>query len=143
MSTGLKTWKENPSESEIKNAIGQFFTYLQKGELDNAKNYVTHAYEDWLDTIFVIWEDHYLIHATPKDSSFDGKVWLNDLTWLKNLDIIKDDFNIYLPNEKRKNTFVDIGLQYRGEPSGYAAKFSIIKDEKGEYYMQREFIGMA
>ena len=143
MSVELKTWNENPSESEVKNAIEQFFTYLKKGDLDNAKNYVRHAYEDWLDTIFVIWEDHYFLYDTPKDSSFDGKEWLNDLEWLKDLDIVKDDFNIYPPNEERTKTYADIGLQYRNKPSGYGAAFTIEKDENGKYYMERGLIGMS
>ncbi len=142
MSAELKTWNKNPAESEIKNAVEQFFDYLKNGELDNAKNYVKHADDDWLDTIFAIWQDHYLIHETPKDSSFEGKEWLNDLNWLKDLDVVKDDFNIYMPNGKRKNTSVDIGLQYRDEPSGYAAAFTV-KNKDGKYYLERGLIAMA
>lgn len=144
MSVQLKTWNEAPSEEEVKDAIKEFFIYLKNGELENAENYVKHQYEDWLDTIFVIWEDHYLIHETPNDSSFEGKEWLNNVEWLKDLDIVEDDFNIYLPNEKRKNTVVDIGLQYRNEPSGYAAAFTIRQDEENnKYYLERGLIAMA
>ena len=83
----MKIWKNEPTKQEAEAVITEYFQLLQNGKLDEATAMIGSAYDDWLDTLFVVWEDHYLIHEIPKDSSFEGKEWLNDLTWLKDLTI--------------------------------------------------------
>ncbi len=136
--TTLKTWKEKPSELEVQNLVKEFFTYLQKSELDNAKNIVAHSYDDWDESIHVIWRDHYLIHESAADESFEGKEWLINLDWLKNLGIL-DDFNWY--EEKNNSRYFDVSVTYLGEPSGFAAQFYLKKNED-YYFVERELIDM-
>lgn len=137
--TTFKTWKEKPTELEAQNAVEDFFTYLKKGELNNAKNSVDHLYDDWEESIHVIWRDHYLIHEIAKDESFEGKEWLNNLEWLGNLDIL-DDF--MWADENGNMRYFDVSLTYLGEPSGFAAQFYVVKN--GDHYViKRGLIDMA
>jgi hypothetical protein len=136
--TTLKTWKEKPSELEVQNVVKAFFAYLQKGELDNAKNIVAHSHDDWHESIHVIWRDHYLVHEIAVDESFEGKEWLNNLDWLNNLGIL-DDFNWY--EEKGDSRYFDVSVTYLGEPSGFAAQFYLMKNED-HYFVERDLIDM-
>jgi len=131
----MKTWKNEPTHEEVEATITEYFQLLRNGKLDEATEMVSSAYDDWLDTLFLVWEDHYLIHEIPKDSSFDGKEWLNDLTWLKDL-TIKPEM------EWINDKYVWADFIYRGEPSGYIGEFSIQKVEEG-YTVRREIFKMA
>jgi hypothetical protein len=135
----LKTWKEKPTEPEVQKVVEDFFAYLKKGELDNAKNIVDHVYDDWEESIHVIWRDHYLIHEIAKDESFEGKEWLNNLEWLNNVAILDD----YMWAEENGNTrYFDVSLTYLGEPSGFAAQFYLVKNDD-HYFVKRGLIDMA
>ncbi|MCP2025547.1 hypothetical protein L1276_000687 [Flavobacterium sp. HSC-32F16] len=137
--TTFKTWKEKPTELEAQNAVEDFFAYLKKGELENAKNSVDHLYDDWEESIHVIWRDHYLIHEIAKDESFEGKEWLNNLEWTKNLGILDD----YMwADENGNSRYFDVSVTYLGEPSGFAAQFYLVKNED-HYVVKRGLIDMA
>ncbi|KUJ63509.1 hypothetical protein AR687_02125 [Flavobacteriaceae bacterium CRH] len=138
--TTLKTWKEKPTELEVQNVVEDFFAYLKKGELENAKNIVDHSYDDWDESIHVIWRDHYLIHESAKDESFEGKEWLHNLEWLNNLGIL-DDF-VWAEENDRNFRYFDVSVTYLGEPSGFAAQFYLVKDDN-HYFVKRDLIDMA
>lgn len=131
----MKTWKEEPGKQEVEALITEYFQLFQNGKLDEANELIGGAYDDWLDTLFVVWEDHYLIHEIPKDSSFEGKEWLNDLTWLKDL-TIKPEMEWINPK------YVWADFIYRGEPSGYIGEFSIQQIDEG-YTVKRMIFKMA
>ncbi|MBS7254205.1 hypothetical protein [Flavobacterium branchiicola] len=137
--TTFKTWKEKPTELEAQKAVEDFFVYLKKGELDNAKNSVDHLYDDWEESIHVIWRDHYLIHESAQDESFEGKEWLNNLEWLGNLGIL-DDF--MWGDENENNRYFDVSVTYLEEPSGFAAQFYLVKNDD-HYVLKRGLIDMA
>ncbi|MFB9080812.1 hypothetical protein ACFFLS_21955 [Flavobacterium procerum] len=137
--TTFKTWKEKPTEVEAQRAVEVFFAYLKKGELENAKNSVDHLYNDWEESIHVIWRDHYLIHEIAEDESFEGKEWLTNLEWLGNLDIL-DDF--MWADENGNSRYFDVSLTYLGEPSGFAAQFFLVKNDD-HYVLKRGLIDMA
>lgn len=139
--TTFKTWKEKPTELEAQKAVEDFFAYLKKGELENAKNSVDHLYDDWEESIHVIWRDHYLIHEIAEDESFEGKEWLNNLEWLGNLDIL-DDFMWGDENENHTRYF-DVSVTYMGEPSGFVAQFQLEKNNDDQYVVKRGLIDMA
>lgn len=131
----MKTWTNEPAKSEVEASIAEYFQLLQNGKLDEANALIGSEYDDWLDSLFVVWEDHYLIHEIPKDSSFEGKEWLNDLTWLKDL-TIKPEM------EWINDSYVWADFIYRDEPSGYIGEFCIKKiDEK--YTVKRVIFKMA
>lgn len=137
--TSLKTWKEKPTEQEVQNLVEEFFAYLKKGELDNAKNIVDHVYDDWEESIHVIWRDHYLIHEIAEDESFEGREWINNLEWTQNLGIL-DDFIWY--EEKGNSRYFDVSVTYMDEPSGFAAQFYLVKNDD-HYVVKRGLIDMA
>ncbi|GAA3768243.1 hypothetical protein [Flavobacterium ginsengiterrae] len=139
--TTFKTWKEKPTELEAQKQVLDFFAYLKKGELENAKNSVDHLYDDWEESIHVIWRDHYLIHEIAEDESFEGKEWLNNLEWLGNLDIL-DDFMWGEENENDTRYF-DVSVTYMGEPSGFVAQFQLEKNNDDHYVVKRGLIDMA
>lgn len=131
----MKIWKEKPANQEVEAVITEYFQLLQNGKLDDATELIGSEYDDWLDSLFVVWEDHYLIHEIPKDSSFDGKEWLNDLTWLKDL-TIKPEM------EWINDAYVWADFIYRGEPSGYVGEFCV-KQIDGGYTVKRVIFKMA
>ncbi|KFF04329.1 hypothetical protein [Flavobacterium reichenbachii] len=137
--TTFKTWKEKPTELEVQNVVEDFFAYLKKGELDNAKNSVDHLYDDWEESIHVIWRDHYLIHETAQDESFEGREWINNLEWTQNLGIL-DDF--MWGEEKGSSRYLDVSVTYMEEPSGFAAQFYLVKNDD-HYVVKRGLIDMA
>lgn len=137
--TTFKTWKEKPTELEAQKTVEDFFAYLKKGELENAKNSVDHLYDDWEESIHVIWRDHYLIHEIAQDESFEGKEWLNNLEWTKNLGILDD----YMwADENGNSRYFDVSVTYLGEPSGFAAQFYLVKNDDN-YVVKRGLIDMA
>ncbi|PWV46530.1 hypothetical protein [Chitinophaga sp. S165] len=131
----MKTWTNEPAKPEVEALISEYFQLLQNGKLDDATELIGSEYDDWLDSLFVVWEDHYLIHEIPKDSSFDGKEWLNDLTWLKDL-TIKPEM------EWINDRYVWADFIYRDEPSGYVGEFCIKKIDEG-YTVKRVIFKMA
>jgi len=135
----LKTWKEKPTEQEVQHLVEEFFAYLKKGELDNAKNIVDHVYDDWEESIHVIWRDHYLIHEIAEDESFEGREWINNLEWTQNLGIL-DDFMWH--EEKGNSRYFDVSVTYMDEPSGFAAQFYLVKNDD-HYLVKRGLIDMA
>lgn len=137
--SSLKIWKEKPTEQEVQNLVEEFFAYLKKGELDNAKNIVDHVYDDWEESIHVIWRDHYLIHEIAEDETFEGREWFNNLEWLNNLGIL-DDF--IWAEENDKSRYFDVSVTYMDEPSGFAAQFYLVKNDN-HYFVQRGLIDMA
>jgi hypothetical protein len=132
----MKVWKEEPAKEEVEVLIAEYFKHLQNGELDKAVALIDSEYGDWEDTLFVVWEDHYLIHEIPKDKSFEGREWFNNLAWLKDL-TIKPEMEWI--NEK----IVWTDFIYRGEPSGYIGEFAIQENEAGGYHVQRMIFKMA
>lgn len=133
----MKIWKEKPSKEEVNALINEYFALLKNGELDKAEALIPSAYDDFMESIFLIWEDHYLIHEIPKDSSYEGKEWLNDLSWLKDLTItpIEEWMNDHL---------IWVDLEYRGEQSGYIGEFLLHQvDGKEDYTLTRKIFKMA
>lgn len=131
----MKIWKSKPDPKEVETLISEYFQLLQNGKLNEATELVESEYDDWLDTLFVVWEDHYLIHEIPKDSSFDGKEWLNNLEWLKDLAIQPE-------MEWLNDSTIWVDFLYRGEPSGYIGEFAIQKVEDG-FTVKRVIFKMA
>jgi len=131
----MKTWTNEPSNQEVEATITEYFQLLQNGKLDEATALISCEYDDWLDTLFMVWEDHYLIHEIPKDSSFEGKEWLNDLKWLQDL-TIKPEMEWINPK------FVWADFIYRGEPSGYIGEFAV-QPIDGGYTVKRMIFKMA
>jgi hypothetical protein len=131
----MKIWKEEPGKQEVETLITEYFQLLQNGELDKAVDLIGSEYDDWLDTLYMVWQDHYLIHEIPKDSSFEGEEWLKDLAWLKDL-TIKPEMEWINPK------FVWADFIYKGEPSGYIGEFSIQPTEGG-YIVKRMIFKMA
>ncbi|MVT09302.1 hypothetical protein [Chitinophaga tropicalis] len=131
----MKIWKEQPANQEVEAVIAEYFQLLQNGKLDEATELISSEYDDWLDSLFVVWQDHYLIHEIPKDSSFDGKEWLNDLSWLKDL-TIKPEM------EWINDKYVWADFIYRDEPSGYVGEFCVKQIDEG-YTVKRVIFKMA
>lgn len=136
MSKEQKTWKEYPSKTEITETIKLFFDLLKKGDVESAKNLVSHEYDDWEETLSMLWEDTYLTYESAKGSTYQNYAWLKDL------DMVEDGINWYEITEKRKNLNVMVDLQYRDEPTGHAATFVVEKNSDGDYILSREGISM-
>ncbi|MEY4561638.1 MAG: hypothetical protein RLZZ618_915 [Pseudomonadota bacterium] len=131
----LQTFDQKPSNEEVEKIITSFFALLQAGEIEKAHGLVEHAYNDWEESIHLVWEDHHLIHESVDDSSFEGRAWINDRAWLKDL-TIKDSM------EWINEDYVWADLIYRGKASGYIAEFSVQKGDDG-YFVQRMIFKMA
>jgi len=123
-----RTWPTKPSQEEAVEHALAFFEALRSGELERAEAMVPHAYEDWNENVFNLFQDHYLIHTTPPDSSFEGGWWRSNRGWLA-------DFSVDGPGEwmGKAGNVLWLSLAYRGEPSGYVAEFQIVPE--GEHFV--------
>ncbi|AKV01637.1 hypothetical protein AKJ09_08300 [Labilithrix luteola] len=130
-----KIWKEKPSHDDVRRFLHGFFEQLRAGKVEEAKALVGHAYEDWNESLFTVWQDHYLIHEIPKDSSFEGREWDTNRAWLSDL-TIKDDI------EWVNDDCAWVDFIYRGDPSGYIGEFAVKQDADG-YFVQRTIFKMA
>jgi len=128
-------WKTKPSHEEVEALVNEYFKLLISGQLDKAEALINSEYEDFHESLFTVWEDHYLIHKEPKDSSFEGKEWLNDLNWLKNLSIKPE-------MEWMSDDVVWADFIYRGKPSGYIGEFGI-QETDGGFTVKRTGFQMA
>ena len=124
-----------PPREAVQAVIKAFFGHLQAGDLAAAQRHVGHEYPDWDESIYTVWQDHYLIHATPKDSSFEGREWQNDTAWLRDL-AIKDEFE-WLSDDR-----VWVDFLYRGNPSGYIGEF-VVAPRAGGFDVRRVIFRMA
>ncbi len=131
----IQIWNEMPSKPEVEAFIKSFFKTLQSGDLQKAQSMMGHAYPDWNESIYTTWQDHYLIHEIPKDSSYEGGEWKTDLKWLKDL-TIQDKI------EWMKDDLLWVDFLFRGQPSGYIGEFAIKKNDEG-YFIQRNIFRMA
>jgi hypothetical protein len=131
----MKIWKEKPSQQETEKFLADYFNLLQHGELEKVETLTTHAYSDWLDTLYLVWQDHYLIHEIPADNSFEGKEWLTQLGWLKDLEIKPE-------MEWLNDNTVWVDFIYKGEPSGYIGEFRVKQNDEG-YSVERVIFKMA
>ena len=66
----MKSWSERPSNEEVLAHTRAFFSTLVSGELEEAETMVAHAYDDWSENLFNLFQDHVLVHQTPPDSTF-------------------------------------------------------------------------
>ena len=71
----VKAWSAKPSDDEVRAHVDAFFQALAAGKLEDAEAMVGHAYEDWNENVYGLFQDHYLVHETPPDSSFEGMWW--------------------------------------------------------------------
>ena len=132
-----KVWPTKPSNDDVVAHIRAFFDTLRAGKLDEAEVMIAHAYDDWNENVYSLFQDHYLIHDTPPDSSFEGNWWKSNRAWLA-------DFS--LPDSpqwvgKAKNVaWFDIA--YRGERSGYIGEFQVV-DTGGGFTVQHNAFRMA
>jgi hypothetical protein len=133
----MKTWKDKPSDDEVRVELQAFFDTLRTGKLDEAEAMVAHAYPDWNESIYALFQDHYLIHATPADSSFEGNAWKTDRAWLADLTI---GDNVEWMGKNRNVLWVDI--VYRGEASGYVGEFMLQSGDVG-FFLERQAFKMA
>jgi hypothetical protein len=131
----MQTWPQPPSKEEVERVIKTFFGHLQAGRFAEAHDSVGHACDDWEDTLYTVWQDHHLIHAIPKDNSFEGREWATDLAWLKDLSIL--DKMEWMSEDR-----VWADLTFKGEPSGYIGEFCIEPVPEG-YRVQRVILKMA
>jgi hypothetical protein len=128
-------WKTKPSHEEVEALVNDYFKLLNSGQLDQAESLIPSEYEDWHESIFTVWEDHYLIHEIPNDSSFEGNEWLNDRGWLKNL-TIKPEM------EWMNDDIVWADFVYRKKVSGYIGEF-VIQETDGGFTVKRTSFQMA
>jgi hypothetical protein len=144
----MKKWKQAPKKSEVETELKSFFALLQAGKLDAAKAALAHHSDDWESQIWSIWQDTYLIYLEEldqevEDDSFEGKGWLNDLSWLADL-AIEDSFHWDddgdQVNPEGENLFVN--LIYKGELLDVSGDFRVVKDDDG-YHLMREIIHTA
>lgn len=132
----MKTWSEKPSNDEVLALVKSFIETLAAGKIEEAEAMVGHAYEDWNENVYNLFQDHYLIHATPPDSSFEGNWWKTNRAWLADVAMQGGEWM-----GKNKNVlWVDI--VYRGEPSGYIGEFQVV-DEEGGFAVQHNAFRMA
>ena len=131
----MKTWTERPSKADVERFLAGFFALLRAGQLDQARDEVTHAYPDWDETLYTTWQDHYLIHETPRDTSFEGALWKSDPGWLR--DLTTRDSIEWINDDTCWVDFV-----YRGEASGYIGEFAV-KPGDGGWHVERVAFRMA
>src|SRR5689334_12261548 len=122
----MKLWKDRPSNQEVEDLLKTYFKHLQNGELDQALALVTNAYDDWEGTLYTVWQDHYLIHEIPNDSTFEGREWIDNLNWLK-------DLTIQPTMEWMNDNIIWVDFIYRGEPSGYIGEFHVKNNNEGHF----------
>jgi len=131
----MKLWKDRPSNEEVEDLLKTYFKHLQNGELDQALALITNAYDDWEHTLYTVWQDHYLIHEIPEDSTFEGREWIDNLNWLK-------DLTIQPTIEWMNDNIAWVDFIYRGEPSGYIGEFHVKSNSKG-HFIERTVFRMA
>jgi hypothetical protein len=131
----MKLWKDRPSNQEVEDLLKTYFKHLQNGELDQALALVTNAYDDWEGTLYTVWQDHYLIHEIPNDSTFEGREWIDNLNWLK-------DLTIQPTMEWMNDNIIWVDFIYRGEPSGYIGEFHVKNNNEG-HFIERTVFRMA
>ena len=130
-------WPTRPSNDQVLVVFRQFFDAVCAGKLEEAEAMVAHAYEDWNENVYNLFQDHYLIHSTPPDSTFDGKWWNANRGWLADFTIAGD------PQWMGKlNNVVWIDLAYRGKPSGYIAELQVVEQEGG-FVLEHQAFRMA
>ena len=126
------TWKEKPSQEDVEKEIRLFFKKLKEGDIDGAGAMVAHSYDDWNDSVYVLWQETYQIYETPQDKSLEGEEWKKNAAWLFDLDINGDltwegDSTIY------------VSLQYKGNPIDHVGTF-FLRNEDNVFFVERESI---
>lgn len=133
----MQTWQARPSEAEVVRHAREFFATLVAGKLEDAEGMVAHAFEDWNENVYNLFQDHYLIHETPPDSTFEGNWWKTNRAWLADFSIAGDG---QWMGKQRNVLWLD--LAYRGEPSGYIAELQL-EERDGKFVLQHNAFRMA
>jgi hypothetical protein len=144
----MKTWEQPPSKAEVEAELKRFFELLRNGDLEAAGAAVAHHSDDWDSQIWSLWQDTYLIYLEEldqevEDDSFEGKAWLNDLSWIKDLGIdetFRWDEEEDVVNPEGEHLFVN--LTYKGEVLDVSGDFRVTKDQ-GSYRLMRQIIHVA
>lgn len=132
----LKVWPTQPSHDEAAAHVATFMSTLTAGKLDEAYALVAHAWDDWNENVYNLFQDHYLIHETPPDSSFEGNWWKTNRAWLADLTAQGAEWM----GAKKNVLWIDI--VYRGEPSGYVGEFQLVEKDGG-WVVQHNAFKMA
>ncbi len=143
----MKKWNQPPIKVDVEAELKKFFALLQEGKLDAAEATVAHHSNDWESQIWSLWQDTYLIYLEElgkdvEDDSFEGKGWLKDLSWLKDLGIEKTfhwDTEGECVNAEGDHLFIN--LTYRGEILDVSGVFQVVKEDS-VYHLMRENIHM-
>jgi hypothetical protein len=133
----MQTWTTKPANEAVLEHARAFFAALVSGEIEKADGMVAHAYEDWNENVYNLFQDHVLVHTTPPDSSFEGEWWKKNRGWLA-------DFSLEGEGQwmgKQKNVLW-LDVAYRGEPSGYIAEFEVV-ETNGAFALQHTAFRMA
>src|SRR5690349_9253359 len=132
-----KTWPTKPSNEDVLAHVQAFFAALTAGKVEEAEAMVSHAWEDWNENVYNLFQDHYLIHETPPDSSFEGNWWKQNRAWLADLSHQGGEWM-----GKHENVlWVDV--VYRGAPSGYVGEFQVEEADGGGFVVQHVAFKMA
>jgi hypothetical protein len=137
VSDGPKRWATRPSPEEARIYLQRFFDALRDGKIEVAQAMVTHAYEDWDESVFLLFQEMHLIHETPADTSFEGRGWDRDRGWLRDLSV-KDGAEWMGPD----GSIAWIDLAFRGNPTGHIAQFQVRESSSG-WVIERQIFRMA
>jgi hypothetical protein len=135
--TSYKIWAERPSNAEVRAYLQGFFDELRAGRLEQAEAMVAHAYPDWNESIYALFQDHVLTVMTPADSTYEGGGWKTDRSWLADLTVKEGGEWM-----GKLGNIVWIDFEYRGESIGYVAEF-MVKEGDGGFHVERQVFKMA
>lgn len=130
----MKKWSEKPSRDDVAAVVQSFLATLVAGKMDEAEAMVAHAYEDWNENVYNLFQDFYLLHEIPPDSSFEGNWWKKNRAWLADLSTTGSEWV--------GEDVLWIDLAYRGKANGYIGEFQVV-DEDGGFVVQHNAFRMA
>ncbi len=146
----MKVWTSPPAKREVEEEVRRFFSLLTRGKLEEARDAVAHAHDDWQSQLWSLWQDTYLISleddedaTLPADTSLEGEVWLARLDWLADLGI-EERFHW----RQREATVAAEGesffvnVTYRGAVTDASAEFRLAR-RQGGLVLMREIIHVA
>jgi hypothetical protein len=131
----MKVWSSPPSYEDVRAYLQTFFDALSGGKLEEAEGMVAHAYQDWNENVYNLFQDHYLIHESPPDSTFVGNWWKTNRAWLA-------DISAQPGGEWMGEKVLWVDIAFRGEASGYIGEFQIV-DKDGGFAIQHNSFRMA
>ena len=132
----VRKWTERPAAEDVEAYVRDFVAVLTSGRVEDAEGMVEHAFDDWHENVYNLFQDHYLMHATPPDSSFEGNWWRHNREWLSDVTIENPEW------VGQRGTTLWVDVVYQGEPSGYIGEFQVVSTD-GEWSVQHNAFRMA